>query len=39
MSEHQHDPDALSLWSYFQNVITWTEGKFTIYKNEMKGID
>ncbi|MDR0485121.1 MAG: DUF262 domain-containing protein [Elusimicrobiota bacterium] len=39
MSKHQNDPDALELWSYFQNVITWTEGKFPKqYKKEMKGV-
>jgi hypothetical protein len=39
MSEHQHDPDALPLWAYFQSVITWTQGKFPNYRKEMKGID
>ena len=39
MSEHQHDPDALPLWTYFQSVITWVQGKFTKYRPEMKGID
>jgi hypothetical protein len=39
MSEHQHDPDALPLWSYFQSVITWVSGKFCNYRKEMKGID
>ena len=39
MSEHRHDPDALPLWTYFQSVITWVQGKFTKYRPEMKGID
>jgi hypothetical protein len=39
MSEHQHDPDALPLWSYFQSVITWVDGKFSNYRKEMKGIE
>ena len=39
MSEHQHDPDALPLLSYFQSVITWVRGKFPNYRKEMKGID
>jgi hypothetical protein len=39
MSEHQHDTDALPLWSYFQSVITWVSGKFSNYRKEMKGID
>ncbi|MDR0410414.1 MAG: DUF262 domain-containing protein [Treponema sp.] len=38
MSKHQRDPDALPLWSYFQSVITWVQGKFN-YRREMKGID
>jgi len=39
MSKHQHDPDALELWSYFQGVITWVQGKFPKYRKEMKGVD
>jgi hypothetical protein len=39
MSEHQRDPDALPLWSYFQSVITWVDGKFSNYRKEMKGIE
>jgi hypothetical protein len=39
MSEHQHDPDTLPLWTYFQSVITWVNGKFPRYRKEMKGID
>ena len=39
MSEHQHDPDALPLWTHFQSVITWVEGKFPHYRKEMNGID
>jgi hypothetical protein len=39
MSKHQHDPDALPLWSYFQSVMTWVSGKFPNYRKEMKGID
>jgi hypothetical protein len=39
MSKHQHAPDALELWSYFQSVITWVSGKFPNYRKEMKGID
>jgi hypothetical protein len=39
MSKHQHDPDALPLWTYFQSVITWVQGKFSKYRNEMKGIN
>ncbi|MDR0726950.1 MAG: DUF262 domain-containing protein [Rickettsiales bacterium] len=39
MSEHQHDPDAGSLWLYFQNVINWTKVVFPNYRKEMKGVD
>jgi hypothetical protein len=39
MSEHQHASDALKLWSYFQSVITWVNGKFQDYRKEMKGVD
>jgi hypothetical protein len=39
MSEHRHDPDVLPLWSYFQSVITWVQGKFPNHRKEMKGIE
>jgi hypothetical protein len=39
MSKHQHDPDALPLWTYFQSVITWVQGKFPKYRSQMKGVD
>jgi hypothetical protein len=39
MSRHQQAPDALELWSYFQSVITWVQGKFPTYRKEMKGVD
>lgn len=39
MSKHQHDPNALALWNYFQSVITWVKGTFPKYRKEMKGID
>jgi hypothetical protein len=39
MVAHQQDPAALPLWSYFQAVITWVQGTFSTYRNEMKGID
>lgn len=39
MSAHQHDPNALALWTYFQAVITWVKGTFPKYRKEMKGID
>ncbi|MDD2693383.1 MAG: DUF262 domain-containing protein [Candidatus Gracilibacteria bacterium] len=38
MSEHQHEPNAFELWSYFQNVITWTSTIFPNYRREMRGV-
>lgn len=40
MSNHQHDPNALALWQYFQSVITWVEGTFIKKRTKfMKGVD
>jgi hypothetical protein len=40
MSNHQHDPNALALWQYFQSVITWIQGTFTKKRTKfMKGVD
>lgn len=40
MSNHQHDPNALALWQYFQSVITWVQGTFTKKRIKfMKGVD
>lgn len=38
MSTHQHSPNAFELWSYFQNVITWTSTIFPNYRKEMKWV-
>lgn len=38
MAEHQHDPNANELWTYFQNVINWVELTFPNYRKEMKGV-
>ena len=38
MSAHQHDPNALALWTYFQAVITWVKGTFPKHRKEMKGV-
>lgn len=38
MAEHQHQPNAFELWSYFQNVITWTSAVFPNYRREMRGV-
>lgn len=40
MSNHQHDPNASALWRYFQDVISWIEGTFTVKRKKfMKGIE
>jgi hypothetical protein len=39
MAQHQHDPNANELWSYFQKVTQWTQATFPKYRREMKGID
>ncbi|EBW6364117.1 HNH endonuclease [Salmonella enterica subsp. enterica serovar Oranienburg] len=39
MSVHQHDPNALALWRYFQDVITWAKDTFTEYRKEMKSVE
>ena len=39
MSEHQHDPNANELWTYFRNVIEWVQLTFTAYRQEMKGVN
>lgn len=39
MGAHQTASDALELWTYFQNVITWAKAKFKVYRKEMKGIE
>lgn len=39
MSDHQHDPNANKLWTYFQNVIGWVQQTFTAYRKEMKTVE
>jgi hypothetical protein len=39
MSKHQHDPNAVALWNYFQGVINWVKATFTKYRKEMKGVE
>jgi len=38
MSEHQHDPSAVSLWNYFRSVIDWVQAIFPKTRKEMKGL-
>ena len=41
MAEHQHDPNANNLWTYFQNVLNWTITNFDLkkFKKIMKGFN
>lgn len=41
MAEHQHDPNANNLWSYFQTVLNWAITNFNPkkFKKIMKGVD
>lgn len=41
MSEHQHDPNANNLWTYFQSVLNWAITNFDMkrFKKIMKGLD
>jgi hypothetical protein len=39
MSKHQHDPNAVALWNYFQSVISWVKATFPKYRKEMKGVE
>lgn len=38
MAEHQHDPRAQELWSYFRSVIEWVQSVFPKVRKEMKGL-
>ena len=31
MADHQHDPNANNLWTYFQNVINWARLDWALY--------
>lgn len=41
MAEHQHDPNANNLWTYFQTVLNWAITNFDMrrFKKIMKGLD
>ncbi len=41
MAEHQHDPNANNLWTYFQTAINWAINNFDPrhFKRIMKGVD
>lgn len=36
MAQHQNDPNATILWSYYQTVINWVKNNFNVFKR--KGI-
>lgn len=41
MAQHQHDPNANMLWTYFQNVLNWAITNFDMkrFRRIMKGLD
>ena len=41
MAAHQHDPNALNLWTYFQIVCNWATDNFSPqrFRKIMKGLD
>lgn len=40
MAKHQHDPNAMALWRYYQDVITWVQGTFVKKRTKfMKGVE
>lgn len=39
MGEHQHDQNAVELWSYFRGVIDWVQNIFPDYRSQMKGVN
>ena len=41
MAQHQHDPNANNLWTYFQNVLNWAITNFEMkrFKKIIKGLD
>lgn len=38
MAQHQQDPTAQALWSYFRSVIEWVQAIFPKTRKEMKGL-
>ncbi len=38
MAMHQHDKNAVALWSYFRSVIEWVQAIFPKVRKEMKGL-
>ena len=38
MAIHQNDATAVSLWNYFNAVLSWVKAIFPVYRSEMKGL-
>jgi hypothetical protein len=38
MADHQHDPNANGLWTYFRNVIEWAQATFPTWRKEMRSV-
>jgi len=38
MADHQHDPNANELWTYFRNVIEWAQATFPTWRKEMRAV-
>lgn len=38
MAPHQHDPNAIDLWLYFQGVMAWVNATFPKKRKEMKTV-
>lgn len=39
MNSHQTDPDATSLWRYYEDVMEWVKKTFPTYRSIMKGVE
>lgn len=39
MAKHQHEPNAMDLWNYFEIVIRWAKSTFPVRRKELKGVN
>lgn len=39
MSQNQNEPNANTIWLYFQSIINWVTATFPKYRREMKGVE
>lgn len=39
MSQHEQNPNATDLWTYFQSVISWVSSTFPVKRKELKSVD